>query len=767
MKAIPLHFIVITTITFLLEACTYTSRQEQGFNLDFERSDTSLPIGWTEYGHPEYMIKLDSSIAQHGNRSVSIENMTDMKGFKTLTYPILDVYQGKEITLSGYIKTENVTEGYAGLYLMMDHDICMETMSDRGVTGTTDWTKYEITAKMDPYRTQLTVVGGVLIGKGKVWFDNFSITIDGKKVETLSPIKMVKLPDSVKVEENAIYQYASKIQFPDLNEEQIQNLELLGRLWGFLKYHHPAVTSGKYNWDYELFRILPDYLKVENSEERDKLLLQWVNKLGKVKDQKVKPEHSGITIVKPDLEWVEKLDMNSELRFSIENIYKNRNYGEQYYINPNQSSRPFFSNENAYSILNYPDDGYRLLALYRFWNVIHYFFPYRDLTDTDWNTILKIFIPKFISASNELNYELTVKQLVTCINDSHGGFIDFDKCEEWNGSNYAPFRVRFVEDEKLVVDYLASAYKNRVNIKVGDVITHIQNKSINVIIDSIKEYYPASNRTTLLRNASRDLLRSKDTQISITYNSLGKQFHENIDLFPIRQLITDKSLFIRIKDEDPCYRFLNDQIGYVNIANIRYEDISRLKEAFRNTKGLIIDVRNYPPFGVHTALGTYFVSDTASILKFGIRNPNNPGEFILGITQNIENSKLFVCDDMRVNYKEPKHQGKVVILVDEETQSLAEFTTMVFKAGTNATVLGSPTAGTNGDIATIYLPGGLGIYFTSIGVYYPDGSQTQRIGIIPDILVKPTVEGIRQGRDELLEKAIEIIEYSILNTTFK
>jgi len=44
-----------------------------------------------------------------------------------------------------------------------------------------------------------------------------------------------------------------------------------------------------------------------------------------------------------------------------------------------------------------------------------------------------------------------------------------------------------------------------------------------------------------------------------------------------------------------------------------------------------------------------------------------------------------------------------------------------------------------------------------MGVYYPDGQQTQRIGIVPDIVVKPTIKGIQEGRDELLEKAIEII----------
>lgn len=42
-------------------------------------------------------------------------------------------------------------------------------------------------------------------------------------------------------------------------------------------------------------------------------------------------------------------------------------------------------------------------------------------------------------------------------------------------------------------------------------------------------------------------------------------------------------------------------------------------------------------------------------------------------------------------------------------------------------------------------------------VYYPDGRETQRIGIVPDIEVKRTIKGVIEGRDELLEKAIEII----------
>ena len=46
---------------------------------------------------------------------------------------------------------------------------------------------------------------------------------------------------------------------------------------------------------------------------------------------------------------------------------------------------------------------------------------------------------------------------------------------------------------------------------------------------------------------------------------------------------------------------------------------------------------------------------------------------------------------------------------------------------------------------------------SGIGVFYPDKKPTQRLGIIPDIVAKPTIEGIRSGRDEVIEAALRHI----------
>ena len=82
---------------------------------------------------------------------------------------------------------------------------------------------------------------------------------------------------------------------------------------------------------------------------------------------------------------------------------------------------------------------------------------------------------------------------------------------------------------------------------------------------------------------------------------------------------------------------------------------------------------------------------------------------------------------------------------------------MSYQVHPNAIVIGSTTAGADGNVAEFYLPGGISTMISGVGVYYPDGKETQRVGIIPDIEIKPTIQGIKDGRDEVLEKAIEII----------
>jgi C-terminal processing protease CtpA/Prc len=111
----------------------------------------------------------------------------------------------------------------------------------------------------------------------------------------------------------------------------------------------------------------------------------------------------------------------------------------------------------------------------------------------------------------------------------------------------------------------------------------------------------------------------------------------------------------------------------------------------------------------------------------------------------------------RPNGNPDLYRGRVAILVDERTQSHAEFSVMALRTSPENKVIGSQTAGADGNVTPFVLPGGVRTVFTGLGVYYPDGRPTQRIGIVPDIEVRPTLSGVRAGRDEVLERALEYI----------
>lgn len=79
---------------------------------------------------------------------------------------------------------------------------------------------------------------------------------------------------------------------------------------------------------------------------------------------------------------------------------------------------------------------------------------------------------------------------------------------------------------------------------------------------------------------------------------------------------------------------------------------------------------------------------------------------------------------------------------------------MFLEATADAKFIGSPTTGANGDVTVTVLPGDITVSFTGQSVRHADGRQLQRVGIQPDIRVDQTIKGVREGRDEILQRAI-------------
>ncbi|TJZ63325.1 peptidase S41 [Sphingobacterium olei] len=730
MKRILFLFLTLSTL--------YShAQQNDKFNLGFEEKKTNaaLATGWFKWG--TYNLTIDS-LSHSGNLAAKITSDEASGSFGSIAYSIPANYSGKTIKLEGYMKIRDV-EGFAGLLLRIDGDgksLVFDNMQNQRVKGTKDWQKYSVTLDY-PEDGELILVAGMLSGKGEAWFDDFVVTIDGQDVQMLKEKQLPK-PQTDKEFDNG-----SLVELQELSAQQLDDLELLGKIWGFLKYHHPEIAKGNYNWDYELFRFVPSYIANKGKVERDELLVRWIGSLGEVKTCQNCATSNDNAFLKTDLGWIDKQD--ESLRNALQHIYKNRGLGKNYYVAMNRGvGNPDFKNENPYTATSYPDDGFRLLSLFRYWNIINYFFPYRHLTDKNWDTTLREYLPLFVQAKDELAYELAVLQIIAEVNDTHAGLGQgADKIATWKGTYYPTFQTRFIEDKLTVTDFYYPELQESTGLAVGDVIHSIDGKKTDDIIAERTPYYPASNKPVQLRNMTYDLLRSNKESIEIEFTSAsGLKQTKTLALYSSESLRT----FNWINPKPPeSFKMLDDNIGYITLQTIKDDDIPLIKENFKDAKGIIIDIRNYPSANVPFSLGSYFVSSPTAFVKFTGSSVSNPGEFVFR-------------KGVDITPGDKNYAGPVVVIVNEISQSAAEYAAMSLRAGQNTTVIGSTTAGADGNVSTIHLPGGLQTKISGIGIYYPDGKETQRVGIIPDIEVKPTIEGIRSGKDELLEQAIEFIK---------
>src|SRR5256885_921098 len=89
--------------------------------------------------------------------------------------------------------------------------------------------------------------------------------------------------------------------------------------------------------------------------------------------------------------------------------------------------------------------------------------------------------------------------------------------------------------------------------------------------------------------------------------------------------------------------------------------------------------------------------------------------------------------------------------------SYAESTLGVVEENRLGAIIGEATAGTNGNIDPFTLPGGYRVVFTGMRVVKRDGTPHHGVGIKPTIPVSRTIAGVRAGRDEVLERAIQYL----------
>jgi carboxyl-terminal processing protease len=519
-------------------------------------------------------------------------------------------------------------------------------------------------------------------------------------------------------------------------------LAALAEVWGLLKYYHPLVAQGTSNWDGVLVSELPLVKAASSKRDFNDEIMRTINEAGSAPRTKAGTALDQME-TDPAFGWIDDVQLFEPSTIAALKTIRNAVVPtSNRFVRPVANvANPDFSGEALYDTPAYPSEGMRFLALARFWNMVQYYAPNRDITDRSWRDVLPLLVPRFLEAANANEYHLAACELTASLNDTHAFTSSPTLTALWGLSSPA-IRTRFVE-EQTVVTNVFDRLSFGADVRPGDVITDINDVAAVDIRARLRKYVWASNEGSLQRNIDALILRTNAPTITLGISRFGVRKTVQMRTFAAADVAAEGTRLEALRQK---WSVLDGNVGYVHMGLLQPADVPAMMTALANTIAIVFDVRNYPN-GTLYLIAQRLNPTSRSFVKFTRPRYDQPGTMLLDVG----------LDAGPTSPNPGYYRGKVILLGDELTQSHAEFTMMALKTAPNVTIVGSPTAGADGNVSLIALPGGLRTYFSGLGVFYPDGSPTQRVGIVPDVFVVPTVEGVRNGVDEVLERAIALV----------
>ncbi|MBD8528257.1 S41 family peptidase [Pseudomarimonas arenosa] len=507
--------------------------------------------------------------------------------------------------------------------------------------------------------------------------------------------------------------------FSSISYAAEHRLQLAARAWGLAKYHHPNITRCQLDWDAVMMERVV-LLEADDAAARAEAIMSMLAAAGDGSRQPVDEQTPA---------WIVDSNLPPALQEQLAWLAAQRP-SQQCYVSTESWGGPAqFSRDVGQAVFD-PDRRQRALALFRFWNAIEYFFPYKADIGRDWGELFDQYADRIIDAPSRADYVLAMREFTAAIEDSHAFFFEAASAP---GEGLAPFTLTSIDGRDIVLQVLPNA----ATVRPGDELLAIDGESLVDRKRRLQAQVFGSNPITKEREALRlalslganpgrfSLQRPDGSRYEVSLPRSGLYHFSTLAGQPVWQ---SRAL-------DGC------RIGIVDLARLQPAEVMPMLAAMQSNDAIVFDVRNYPNNTMWPIVDVLYAEPT---LMAHLSQPDlaAPGRFTL-----FEN---------RLGGRQPSGwQGRILLLQDERTQSQAEFSLMGFEATGRTISFGSQTAGADGNITSIELPGTLTSYFTGLGVFYPDGRATQRIGIVPDVHVRPTIAGLAAGRDEVLEAALD------------
>jgi C-terminal processing protease CtpA/Prc len=309
------------------------------------------------------------------------------------------------------------------------------------------------------------------------------------------------------------------------------------------------------------------------------------------------------------------------------------------------------------------------------------------------------------------------------------------------GTARAPVFVRMIEGQPVITHFTDDSAARAAGVRVGDIVVAVDGEDARARMRRLERYISASTPQALHRTAALRLTGGPTgSPVRLRVRSAA-----NVER---TVTMTRTEAWELTGRSGPLFLVLPGNIGYADLSRLPVSQVDSMFERLKGTRAIIFDLRGYPlgtAWSVAPRLTTAEMPPAARFSRPNATTPDTTERTDFSFTQQLPRT-----DQWR--YLRP-----TVMLIDERTMSQAEHTGLFLRAANGTKFIGSPTVGANGDVTTVLLPGGLQMSFSGHAVRHADGQQLQRRGLVPDVPVRPTIEGVRAGRDEVLERALRYL----------
>lgn len=397
--------------------------------------------------------------------------------------------------------------------------------------------------------------------------------------------------------------------------------------------------------------------------------------------------------------------------------------------------------------------------LSRFCSEVKYNFAFKDRPGFNWDSVCIASMPALVSTATDEEFLKGLQRLCAGLKDGHTYIFGLNNPvspADW--IKPFPMKTKRIGDRVFVTGVFSSDLQKS-GVAPGCEILKIDDEDVLEYADRHIRPYLASSTPQWSEYrpfAEFELTKDKASKVSkIRFrNQKGKEF----------EIESPRNQSWDLSDNHPSIRFrtLNGNVGLLTVSSFQNSDFNRsyfdeLYDEILKTDALIIDIRDNG--GGNSAHADYLISHfinqpvpygkwTSPMYIAAHASWHYPQEWYSATPDSIT-----PVDGKRI------YQNPVVMLVNATTFSSAENLCVSFRGAKRGKIIGTPTGGSTGNPIFIDLGWGIGCCICTKHELDAEGNEFIGIGILPDITAEEDADSFMNGKDAVLEKALEILRH--------